>query len=74
MLAFGFAELRLHRIHANCVAENTASAHVLEKIGMRHEGTLRDNEWMKDRWWDTLLYAILDRDWQRSRTVISPVR
>ncbi len=63
-LAFGFGELHLHRIWANCVAENAASAHVLAKIGMRHEGTLHENEWMKGRWWDTALYAILDREWQ----------
>ncbi len=64
LLAFGFRELKLHRVWAWCIAENTASAHVLEKIGMRQEGHLRENEWMKGRWWDTLLYAILEREWQ----------
>jgi RimJ/RimL family protein N-acetyltransferase len=34
LLAFGFRELGLHRIWAWCIAENTASARVLEKIGM----------------------------------------
>lgn len=63
ILAFGFQQLRLHRIWAECIAENSASAHVLEKIGMRQEGRLQENEWMKDRWWDTLLYAILEREW-----------
>lgn len=64
ILAFGFRELKLHRIWAECLAENTASAHVLEKIGMQLEGRLRENVWMKDRWWDTLLYAILEHQWQ----------
>jgi RimJ/RimL family protein N-acetyltransferase len=63
VLAFGFAELRVHRIWAHCVAENVASAHVLEKIGMQREGRLRENEWMKGRWWDTLLYAILEQEY-----------
>ena len=67
LLAFGFRELKLHRVWAQCIAENTASAHVLEKIGMRQEGHLRENEWMKDRWWDTLLYAILEDEWQARR-------
>ena len=62
LLALGFRELKLHRIWAQCIAENTASARVLEKIGMRQEGHLRENEWMKDRWWDTMLYAILEHD------------
>ena len=64
ILAFGFQELALHRIWAWCIAENLASAHVLEKIGMRQEGHLLQNEWMQGRWWDTLLYAILEHEWQ----------
>ncbi len=64
IVAFGFADLRLHHIWAWCIAENTGSACVLEKLGMRREGRLRENEWMKDRWWDTLLYGILDYEWQ----------
>lgn len=63
LLAFGFNNLGLHRIHAHCIAENVASAHVLEKIGMRYEGRLRESEWMKGRWWDTLHFAILDYEW-----------
>jgi ribosomal-protein-alanine N-acetyltransferase len=64
LLAFGFGELSLHRIWAHCVAENIASAHVLEKIGMHCEGRLHENEWMKGRWWDTLIYAILEHEYQ----------
>jgi RimJ/RimL family protein N-acetyltransferase len=64
ILAFGFEELGLHRIWAHCIAENVASARVMEKIGMRQEGHLRETEWMKDRWWDALLYAILEYEWK----------
>ncbi len=64
LLAFGFQDLELHRIWAWCLAENVASARVLEKIGMRQEGRLREHEWIKGRWWDTLLYAILEHEWQ----------
>lgn len=63
LLAFGFGELKLHRISAHCVAENVASARVLEKLGMRCEGRLRENEFFKERWWDTLVYGILAREW-----------
>jgi [ribosomal protein S5]-alanine N-acetyltransferase len=63
LLAFGFRDLKLHRIYAYCVAENTASARVLERIGMTSEGRQRETEWMKDRWWDRLSYAILEREW-----------
>ena len=62
LLAFGFGDLGLHRVWAHCVAENAASARVLEKVGLRQEGRLREHEVFKGRWWDTLLYAILDRE------------
>ena len=65
IVQFGFAELKVHRIRAWCVADNTASAHVLEKIGLKLEGRLRDKEYFKGRWWDTLLYAILADEWRR---------
>lgn len=67
MLRFGFAELRLHRIWAECIAENRASARVLEKVGMRQEGRLREKEWMRGRWWDVLIYGILAHEWERCR-------
>ena len=41
VVAYGFAELRLHRIEATVFSGNAASARVLEKVGMRCEGTLR---------------------------------
>ena len=65
MVTLGFADFQLHRISSYCIADNVASAHVLEKLGMRCEGRLRENVWMKGRWWDTLLYGILDREWTR---------
>jgi RimJ/RimL family protein N-acetyltransferase len=64
LLAFGFRDVGLHRIWAWCIAENAASARVLEKVGMRQEGRLRENDWMQGRWWDTLLYAMLEHEWQ----------
>jgi ribosomal-protein-alanine N-acetyltransferase len=67
IVKFGFSELGVHRISAWCIAENAGSARVLEKVGMRQEGRLREKEYFKGRWWDTLLYAILDREWQAQK-------
>lgn len=60
---FGFSRFGVHRIWSWCVADNVGSAHVLEKLGMRLEGLLRENEYYKDRWWDTKMYAILADEW-----------
>jgi ribosomal-protein-alanine N-acetyltransferase len=64
MLDFGFRTLGLHRIMAYCAAENTASAHVLEKLGMAREGCLRESWRIKGRWHDSLMYAILEHEWR----------
>jgi RimJ/RimL family protein N-acetyltransferase len=63
MLAFGFRTLRLQRVWAQCVAQNTASARVLERLGMRYTRRLRKHTWMQNRWWDMLVYAIPKAEW-----------
>ena len=72
ILKFGFTQLHVHRIWSWCMADNAGSAHVLEKIGMQPEGRLRDKEYFKGRWWDTLLYAILDHEWRAQWQLQSP--
>lgn len=64
MVDFGFQHFGVHRIWADCVAENTGSAHVLEKLGMKLEGRLREKEYFKGKYWDALLYAILEQEWE----------
>lgn len=59
MIAFGFEKMDLNRVEARCVAENTASARVMEKAGMTYEGTLRQREFLKGAYRDMKLYAIL---------------
>lgn len=63
IVRFGFETLRLHRITAHCLAENVASARVLERLGMQLEGRMRDSEHFKGRYWDTLHFAILEKEW-----------
>ena len=48
-------------------ARNTGSARVLERLGMRREAHLRENEIFKGVWGDELVYAILEREWRDSR-------
>lgn len=64
MLDFGFRELGLHRVSAHCIADNLASARVMERLGMKLEGRFRESERFKGRYWDTLQYAILEDEWR----------
>jgi ribosomal-protein-alanine N-acetyltransferase len=65
LVDFGFAAVGLHRIYALCHPDNIGSRRVMEKIGMRYEGHLREDWRYRDGTWrDSLLYAILEQDWQ----------
>ncbi|MFB7634480.1 GNAT family N-acetyltransferase [Streptomyces sp. NPDC056149] len=64
LLELGFAELQLHRIQAELDGRNTASGKLLERLGMRREGELRENEFLDGEWSDEVIYAILAREWR----------
>ncbi|MEV5484863.1 MULTISPECIES: GNAT family N-acetyltransferase [Streptomyces] len=64
LLRLGFEELQLHRIQAELDGRNTASARLLERLGMRREGHLRENEFLDGEWADEVIYAMLAREWR----------
>jgi ribosomal-protein-alanine N-acetyltransferase len=59
----GFRALGLHRIWAECDAENVGSYGVMEKLGLRREAHHRDGKRIKGAWRDRYLYAILADEW-----------
>jgi RimJ/RimL family protein N-acetyltransferase len=67
LLRIAFEELRLHRVVGRIEPRNTGSGRVLERIGMRREALLIENEFVKGEWQSEAIYAILDREW-RGRT------
>lgn len=64
MLRLGFEAAGLHRVIGRCDARNTASSAVLERLGMRREAHLVQNEWVKGEWCDELVYAMLAAEWR----------
>ena len=64
-----FNEKRAHRIIANCNPKNERSWKLLERLGMRKEGTLLKNIYFeRDKqnapiWQDTVEYAVLRTEW-----------
>ncbi len=53
LLRFGFQQLKLHRIFANCDAENSASRHILARTGFHQEGLFRQHCLRSYGWSDT---------------------
>ncbi len=59
VLGFGFEQLGLTRVEAQCFVTNAASCRVLEKLGMRFEGVLRNRVRANGESNDVKMYAIL---------------
>jgi ribosomal-protein-alanine N-acetyltransferase len=57
ILDFGLTDAALHRIVATTDPANAGSVRVLEKIGMRREGVMREHYLIRGRWCDRALYA-----------------
>jgi RimJ/RimL family protein N-acetyltransferase len=66
LLRMGFDGAGMHRIVGRLEARNAASARVLEKLGMRREAHLVENEYVKGEWQSEIVYAILEREWNAS--------
>jgi ribosomal-protein-alanine N-acetyltransferase len=64
VMRFGFDDLRLHRVWAGCDPDNVRSRRVLEKLGMRQEGHLRESVFVRSEFRDRLLFGILHDEWR----------
>jgi RimJ/RimL family protein N-acetyltransferase len=60
IIAYGFQKLGLHKISARHFLGNRSSGRVLEKIGMTHEGALRDDVMKDGRYVTVELYGIVN--------------
>lgn len=69
LLGYLFDGRGKHRVTASCDPRNTGSIRLLERIGMRREGHLRESIWFNGEWADDVLFAMLDREWK----VLSPL-
>jgi RimJ/RimL family protein N-acetyltransferase len=67
LLELAFDGLRLHRVVGRLEARNRASAALLERLGMRREAHLIENEYGKGEWQSELVYALLESEWRAAR-------
>ena len=64
LLEWAFEALPLNRVQAEADTRNPASARVLEKLGFRLEGTLREDCIVDGDVSDTHVFGLLRREWQ----------
>lgn len=67
MLSIGFDPLGFHRIFARLDTANAGSVGVVERLGMRREAHLRENDRFNGKWGDEYVYALLRSEWEERR-------
>ena len=64
LLRHGFRTLEFNRIEIRVGVRNRRSRAIPERLGFRHEGTLRQVERLGDRFVDHAVYGMLAPEWR----------
>ena len=64
VLRYSYLELELNRIGAVVYLENEASSNLLEKLGFKKEGVLRDYLFQNNSYHTTSMFSLLKREWE----------
>lgn len=68
MVDYAFARLNLNKVEIRCATGNTRSCAIPQRLGFKHEGIIRQAEWLYDHFVDLNFYGLLVNEWQsRSR-------
>ena len=62
VIGFGFIQLGINRIEAEVMQGNIASEKVLNKIGFKNEGVLRQWMFWNDKHYDMTMFSLLQSD------------
>lgn len=66
LIQYAFEDRNLRRVKARLGGFNDASRALLESLGFKHEGTLREASWYRGEYHDMLVYGLLRKDWLAS--------
>lgn len=63
LAAYGFGELRLHRLYAEVYAVNVAGQSLFESAGYTEEGVMREHSFVQGKYCDSFMYGLLVEEW-----------
>lgn len=72
MIKFCFERMNLHRLEAEVIEFNKESINLIEKLGFKLEGRLREAKYSKDRYYDVLRYGLLRNEWVQNFNNLKP--
>jgi RimJ/RimL family protein N-acetyltransferase len=64
VLGYAFGRLAMHRVFSRADIRNLRAQRLLERVGFRQEGELRESTWFKGAWATDRLYAQLEAEWR----------
>lgn len=64
MTDYAFRERRLHRVTARVLEPNVGSRRIWEKLGYRHEATMREADFNDGEYVDVHRFAVLEGEWE----------
>ncbi|GKT64140.1 GNAT family [Colletotrichum tofieldiae] len=62
-VGWAFQRANIHSIRLGCVEYNERGRHLYEILGFVLEGRLRKSHYHERKWWDVLLYSMLEDEW-----------
>lgn len=68
LLDHAFYEWELHRVEIHCAPENTRSRAIPERLDFREEAVLREAELVDGRYLDSVVYGMLEEEWESRPT------
>ncbi len=60
---YALTELKLNKVEIRVATENHKSRSIPERLGYTQEGTIRQAEWLYDRYVDHVVYGMLANEW-----------
>jgi [ribosomal protein S5]-alanine N-acetyltransferase len=64
ILFYGFNQMNLHSVEAGVTPGNEGSTRMLQKLGFKLEGHLKESFLVEDVFVDSLIYSVLRREWE----------
>ncbi len=65
LIDHGFNSMNLNKVEILVAPDNTKSAAIPERLGLRKEGLIREAEWLNDRFVDNAVYGVLKSEWKK---------
>lgn len=71
LMEYIFEKLKFHRIYIQAATGNAASNRVIQKLGFKLEGVLKENELLKDQYLDHNIYGMTSEDYKKVKENLS---